>query len=156
MSRSIFNSWQGWLRRLNLYRWIWIWWTVKVNLPSNIVLPMQKVLVQEKFSRFDGVRTASTVSHFFFRCFFFLVLTKLWGYRMRLLENLRSWIDVNEIFDRHFVLVQKHFSRLDGVRTAGVCVCFFSSLSLFFILMKLMEPRRRCLGSWSDIIHRNL
>jgi hypothetical protein len=53
-----------WLRRLNPYRWIKASpVTVKVdNLPSNLVLPMQKVLVQEKSSRLDAVRAAAGVS----------------------------------------------------------------------------------------------
>lgn len=53
-----------WLRRLNPYRWIKASpVTVKVdNLPSNLVLPMQKVLVQDKSTRLDAVRTATAVS----------------------------------------------------------------------------------------------
>ena len=52
-----------WLRRLNPYRWIKASpVTVKVdNLPSNLVLPMQKVLVQDSSSRPDAGRTATAV-----------------------------------------------------------------------------------------------
>ena len=53
-----------WLRRLNPYRWLKPSpVTVKVdNFPSDLVLPMRKVLVQDKSTRLDGVRTATTVS----------------------------------------------------------------------------------------------
>ena len=38
----------AWLRRLNPYRWVKANpETAKVNLPSNLVLPMQKSLVQD-------------------------------------------------------------------------------------------------------------
>ena len=50
-----------WLRRLNPYRWIKANpVTVKVdNLPSNLVLPMQKVLIQDDFlSKSDAVKAA--------------------------------------------------------------------------------------------------
>ena len=61
-----------WLRRLNPYRWVKASpVTVKVdNLPSNLVLPMQKVLVQEKSSRQDGVRNIVSLQPFFFICSF--------------------------------------------------------------------------------------
>ena len=67
-----------WLRRLNPYRWIKASpVTVKVdNLPSNLVLPMQKVLVQEKSTRLDAIRTVSLQSFFIFYflfCSFFLM-----------------------------------------------------------------------------------
>ena len=54
----------SWLRRWNPYRWIKARpVTVKVdNLPSNLVLPMQKVLVQDKSTRLDGGRNATGVS----------------------------------------------------------------------------------------------
>ena len=53
-----------WLRRLNPYRWIKDSpVTVKVdNPPLNLVLPMQKALVQEKSTRLDGVKTATALS----------------------------------------------------------------------------------------------
>jgi voltage-dependent calcium channel len=65
-----------WLRRLNPYRWVKASpVTVKVdNLPSNLVLPMQKVLVQDKYSRLDAVRTAAAVS-FGLILFYFIVLS---------------------------------------------------------------------------------
>ena len=54
----------NWLRRLNPYRWIKANpVTVKVdNLPSNLVLPMQKVLIQDKSMRSDAGRTGAAVS----------------------------------------------------------------------------------------------
>ena len=63
-----------WLRRLNPYRWIKASpVTVKVdNLPPNLVLPMQKVLIQDKSLRSDAVRTTTAVSiksHFIFCSF---------------------------------------------------------------------------------------
>lgn len=54
-----------WLRRLNPYRWIKAnSVTVRVdNLPSNLVLPMQKVLIQDTpLSQLDAARTASTAA----------------------------------------------------------------------------------------------
>jgi len=61
----------AWLRRFNPYRWIKANpVTVKVdNLPSNLVLPMQKVLIQDNsLSRSDAARAAvaASVSPFFF------------------------------------------------------------------------------------------
>ena len=53
----------AWLRCLNPYRWIKANpVTVKVdNLPSNLVLPMQKVLIQDDFlSKSDAVKAAGS------------------------------------------------------------------------------------------------
>ena len=70
-----------WLRRLNPYRWIKASpVTVKVdNLPSNLVPPMQKVLVQEKSARLDAIRTAtvSLQSFYYYYIFCSLRLMKL-------------------------------------------------------------------------------
>ena len=82
-----------WLRRLNPYRWIKASpVTVKVeNLPSNLVLPMQKVLVQDKYSRLDAVRTAAAVSlGLIFFVFLFVLSDGSWRCRRKLLENLGS------------------------------------------------------------------
>ena len=73
----------NWLRRLNPYRWIKASPEVK-NLPSKLVLPMQKVLVQEKSSRLDGVRTTAVSFNLF--CSFCLM--KFMRYRKKLLEGL--------------------------------------------------------------------
>lgn len=69
-----------WLRRLNPYRWIKASpVTVKVdNLPSNLVLPMQKVLVQEKSARLDAIRTATvSLQSFYYYYISSLCLMKL-------------------------------------------------------------------------------
>jgi hypothetical protein len=67
------NGTATWLRRLNPYRYIKANpVTVKVdNLPSNLVLPMQKVLIQDKSLRSDTVRTATAVSPHLILFFFF-------------------------------------------------------------------------------------
>ena len=80
-----------WLRRLNPYRWIKANpVTVKVdNLPSNLVLPMQKVLIQDKPLRSDAVRTATAVSPNL-NLFFICSLIKLGRHRLKLLESLGS------------------------------------------------------------------
>ena len=64
-----------WLRRLNPYRWVKASpVTVKVdNLPSNLVLPMQKVLVQENSSRLGGVRTTAVSLNLFLFVLFYEV-----------------------------------------------------------------------------------
>ena len=78
-----------WLRRLNPYRWIKASpVTVKVdNLPSNLVLPMQKVLVQEKSTRVDSVRIAVSLQSLLFFCSFGLMELCV-RCRRKLLENL--------------------------------------------------------------------
>ena len=80
-----------WLRHLNPYRWIKANpVTVKVdNLPSNLVLPMQKVLIQDRSLRSDMVRTAPAVSPNLILSFC-LFLDEVVGYRRKLLESLGS------------------------------------------------------------------
>jgi hypothetical protein len=67
-----------WLRRLNPYRWVKANpVTVKVeNLPSNLVLPMQKALIQDFGAQRQEPRPVVVSSYHFLTCLYLIVKLK--------------------------------------------------------------------------------